>query len=136
MGRVHEVARLSAAVKIFAMIDGMFVLFLSFSYAILPLFLCVLLCYAGYYGAQRLNHRYVAAYLLYILISIGVRIYLVYNAGNGFAVIFLLGILIEMFIFRLAARFAKLVSELTLEERNELSAMMHNPALQGGMLPR
>lgn len=134
--RVHDVARLSAAVKIFSMIDGMLLLFLSLTFTWWPLFLGVLLCYAGYYGAQRLNHRYTAAYLVYILLSIVARIYLVAKEDSSSVIIFTLGIIIEMYIFRLCARFTKLISELTMEERNELSAMLHNPAIQGDMVPR
>lgn len=93
----------------------MFLLFLSFSYTILPLFIGVILCYAGYYGAQRLNARYTSAYLVYIVLSIGVRVYLMSESGSNYAVIFALGIIIELFIFRLAARFTKLISVLTPE---------------------
>lgn len=117
--RLTLVQRLSAVVKIFAFIDTIFTMMFASQYPIC--FIGVVLCVCGYYGAHQYKQRFIAAYVLYTVLSILVRLYLIYSSDNSSLILLIgFGVIIECFIFNITFRYFKLVSQLTQEERAEL----------------
>merc|ERR1712176_1195725 len=98
---VRWVADLSKYVQIFALLDTLFVIMLVLweFYWLVP---GIALTVGGYVGGKKLNRRLVALYGFFIVIYIGVRIYLVTIYDDQLSVIMgILVLLIEPYILRL-----------------------------------
>jgi len=118
--RIIIVQRLASAIKIFSFIDSIFLLLMAFSSPIY--FIGWVMCIAGYFGAHTFNYRYMFVYLLYLVLSVALRIYIMSDGGTSVVLISMLGILIEIFIFRVAYKFTMFLRQLTPDERGYLMA--------------
>ena len=119
MARLRMTFQLSRITRVFAVLDCFLALMIGLLFA--PLLGLVALPLCGYHGARLYKKKYIYLYLLYIVISIVVRLYLMGSSdkdNGGFIV--LLGVIIELYVMRLVQRFAQLVSVMSPEERTEL----------------
>jgi len=124
--RVLESWQLGRAVKMFSIVDGIFLLLWAFS--VWPLVFAVLLAICGFYGATHYKLRYVCLYVVYLLFSIGIRIYWMTTYQTFFlTLVLVLGVLIEFYILNITLKFIKVIRRLTLADRAELAAL-HAPA--------
>jgi len=124
--RVLESWQLGRAVKMFSIVDGIFLLLWAFS--MWPLVFAVLLAICGFYGATHYKLRYVCLYVVYLLFSIGIRIYWMTAYQSFFlTLVLVLGVLIEFYILNITLKFIKVIRRLTPADRAELAAL-HAPA--------
>jgi len=122
--RIHDAWQLARAVKMFAVIDGIFLLLLSFSNW--PFVVAVCMAMSGYYGAQHFRLRYVCLYVIYLLGSIGLRVYLMAKDANFvFTLVLVLGVLIQFYILNITMKFISLLRTITPQEHAELLSMRH-----------
>jgi len=120
--RSMDVLQLSRAVKMFAIIDAIFLLLWSFSFW--PLAIAVCMAMSGYYGAQHFRLRYVCLYVIYLLGSIALRVYWMAKDGNFmFTLVLVLGVLIQFYILNITMKFIGLLRTLTPQDRAELIAL-------------
>ena len=109
--------QLSKTVKLFSLIDVVFVII--WSIAFWPLILAVGFCMAGYIGATQFRPALVSLYAVYIVLSIGLRAWLiVYSDSLAYSILVGIGLLIEIYIFTLVVKFVKLIYRFTPEERD------------------
>jgi len=123
--RVMDAWQLSRAVKMFAIVDALFLLIWSFA-AYWPMVLLILaLC--GYYGALHYRLSYVVMYVMYLLFIIGLRIYWIVQDQGEFVLtlMLVLGVLIEVYILNLTIRLIMVLRRLTDAERHELRTLHH-----------
>jgi len=124
--RLIDVYRLSRAVKLFAVIDGVFLLLwaLTLPYMAIAVFIPI----AGYYGAMLYKRPYIWLYMLYLMAFVGLRIYWIKRDKQiVWMLIFGIGVLIEIYIFKIVYSFDQLVKTLDAQDRQELH-MIQNPA--------
>lgn len=118
--RLRAIFQLSLIVKLFAVIDALFVVIFALSYP--PLFLAVILPVMGWRGAHQYDARMLRAYILYLFASIVVRLVLLSTGdgapGKGF--ILILGVLVSSFVLRVVHRFTEIVQTMTQLEREAL----------------
>jgi len=120
--RMIDAWQLGRAVKMFAIVDCVFLLIWSFSYW--PLAIAVFLAICGYYGALHYRLPFVIMYVIYLLLSIGLRVYWMTRGENFLmTLILILGVLIEFYILNITMKFISLLKVLTPQERQELIAM-------------
>jgi len=124
--RVLESWQLGRAVKMFSIVDGIFLLLWAFSNW--PLVFAVLLAICGFYGATHYKLPFVCLYVFYLLFSIAIRIYWMTPYQSFFlTLVLVLGVLIEFYILNITIKFIKVIRRLTPADRAELSAL-HAPA--------
>jgi len=124
--RVLQSWQLGRAVKMFSIVDGIFLLLWAFS--MWPLLFAVLLAICGFYGATHYKLRYVCLYVVYLLFSIGIRIYWMTTYQTFFlTLVLVLGVLIEFYILNITVKFIKVIRRLTPADRAELAAL-HAPS--------
>jgi len=124
--RVIEAWQLGRAVKMFSIVDGIFLLLWAFSKW--ELVFAVVLAICGFYGARQYKLPYVCLYVVYLLFSIGIRIYWMADYSSFFlTLVLVLGVLIEFYILNITLKFIKVIRRLTPADRAELAAM-HAPA--------
>lgn len=117
--RIRMAAQLSRIVRLFALIDVVFLVLWSMSYPILGLGIVLAVC--GYFGARNYKRPLIFAYLLFMVLNVAGRIYWIkISKGMGLIVLISLGIIVEFFIMNFTWKFQKLVSELTPDERQQL----------------
>jgi len=122
--RVLDAWQLGRAVKMFAIVDGIFLFIWSFTYWPLAVAVCLAIC--GYYGAQHYRLPLVVLYVIYLLLSIGLRVYwLTREETFLMTLVLVLGILIEFYILNITLKFIALLKVLTSRERQELVGMRH-----------
>lgn len=94
------VAELAKFVQIFALLDTLFVVLLIFMfYWLIPGLIATFL---GYIGARRLHRMYVGFYGLFILVFIGIRVWLITIYDDTLSIVMgILVLLIEPYILRL-----------------------------------
>jgi len=111
------VIELSKFVQIFALLDTMFVAFLSF-WKLYWLMVGIVATISGYLGARHLKRPYIALYGFFILAYIGVRIYLITIYTDSLSVVIgILILIIEPYIFRLVWLLFSKIPQLNDEER-------------------
>jgi len=112
----------------FAIVDCAFLLIWSFSFW--PFAIAVGLAVCGYYGALHYRLPYVVMYVLYLLLSIGVRIWWM-TRGDTFlmTLILVLGVLISFYILNITMKFIAILKVLTPRDRQELIGMRNNVLL-------
>jgi len=117
--RLMTVHRLGRAVKLFAIIDGIFLLIFALEWW--PLAIAVILPICGYYGAQLYRRCYIYLYMFYLILTIGLRIYFMTRATQVvWTLIFVVGVIIELYIMKIVYRFDQMIKDLTPEEKQEL----------------
>jgi len=122
--RVFDAARLQRFIKLFAVIDGVFLLIWSVMRFYWPLAVGVCLAASGYYGAVNYKAGYVALYVLYLIASIGFRCYLIYMAEQATTMLILgVGVLVGIYVLNLTCKFLLLIRRLTEADKAELRAM-------------
>jgi len=120
--RIMDASQLGKAVKMFAIVDCVFLLIWSFSFW--PLAIAVFLAICGYYGALHYRLPYVIMYVIYLLLSIAVRVWWMTRVENFLmTLILVLGVLIEFYILNITMKFIAILKVLTPRERQELIAM-------------
>jgi len=124
--RLMQIHRLSRAVRLFAIIDGIFLLIFALSYWLLALAIILPIC--GYYGAQHYRRCYIYLYMLYLVGNVALRIYLIVTQSTAvvWVLIFIVGIMIELYIMRIVWIFDKMIKDLTDEEKRQL-LLLQNP---------
>jgi hypothetical protein len=123
--RLITVYRLGRAVKLFAIIDGIFLLIFALTYWLLALAIVLPIC--GYYGAQQYRRCYIYMYMLYLVGNVGLRVYFITQATVVvWMLIFVVGIIIELYIMKIVWNFDKLIKDLTDEDKRELQ-FLQNP---------
>jgi len=124
--RVVEAWQLGRAVKMFSIVDGIFLLLWAFS--TWQFLFAVFLAICGFYGATHYKLSYVCLYVVYLLLSIGIRIYwMTLSEGFFFTLILVLGVLIEFYILNITLKFIKVIRRLTPADRLDL-AQLRAPA--------
>jgi hypothetical protein len=122
--RLIAVYRLGRAVKLFAIIDGIFLLIFALTYWLLALAIILPIC--GYYGATQYKRCYIYMYMIYLVGNVGLRIYLITQAGQVlWTLIYVVGIIIELYIMKIVWNFDKLIKDLTDEDKRELQYLQH-----------
>jgi len=123
--RLIQIYRLGRAVKLFAIIDGIFLLIFALSYWLLAIAIILPIC--GYYGAQQYRRFYLYLYMLYLVGNVALRIYFITQTTIvAWMLIFIVGVLIEMYIMRIVYNFDRMIKDLTEEEKRQL-IFMQNP---------
>jgi hypothetical protein len=112
--------QLSKAVKMFSIIDVIFLIVWTFSYWLLALGIVLTIC--GYFGAKKYRPNLVLLYLVYLLLSIALRSYWISQMTDNalFCVVIGVGIAIELYIMRIVWIFFSRIRNLTEAERNRL----------------
>jgi len=111
------VIELSKFVQIFALLDTMFVAFLAF-FRLYWLMIGIVATISGYLGARHLKRPYIALYGFFILVYIGVRIYLITIYTDSLSIVIgIMILIIEPYIFRLVWMLFSKIPQLTDEER-------------------
>lgn len=116
---IYNAFRLSRIIMMFALIDTFFL----FLYAIYlyPLFLAIFFPLSAYYGAKQLKHNLLLPYMFYLVVMIGVRIYVIAVADNSSTKVFsVLSIFVELYILKLCVTFFQTVKALSEEERLQM----------------
>jgi hypothetical protein len=110
--RLVRTTTLARAVKLFAIIEAVFLIIWSVSFW--PLALGVLLAIAGYYGAVHFRYRFVMCYFVYLVLSIALRgVWIALTDSLLTIFILVLGIVLEIYIGRVVIRFLALIKLLT-----------------------
>lgn len=133
--RMAKVYLLSRFVRIFAVIDMVFLLFAAVFTPIY--FIGVLFGACGYYGASRYSRGVVAVYLLYVAANVAFRTYVLVRiisigAESGYALFIatsVISILISAYIAYLIISFIRLMGQLTPDERRALNLIENPPVL-------
>lgn len=114
------VSRACRLVRWFSFIDGAFMFMMAI--AINSLFiLLVPLAAAGYYGAKKLQRKYLLAYSVYVVLNMIIRIAWMVIAPNALNVILsLLAVFIDIYILRLVIRLYQTIPTLTPEQRDHI----------------
>lgn len=124
--RVMEMQRafqLARALRIFAIIDA--IVLLLWSLSLPPLAIGVVLCLFGYFGATNVKLPYMALYIIYLVLAIAFRIFLVVFAGDMLGrILFVVLTIIEVWVLRLAIQFVRYIKSFTEQERAELTFMI------------
>lgn len=124
--RIVELQRafqLARALRIFAIIDAIILLLWALSFP--PFAVGVVLCLFGYYGATNARMPYMMLYLVYLILAIGLRLYLVAEAPDLLSrILFIILTIIEIYILRMAVQFVKYIKSFTEAERSELVYMI------------
>jgi len=117
--RLINVHRMSRAVKLFAIIDGIFLLIFALSYW--PLAIAIILPICGYYGAQLYRRCYIYLYLIYLVLTIALRVYYIsVRPEVVWMLIFIVGIIIELYIMKIVWKFDQMIKDLTEDDKREL----------------
>jgi hypothetical protein len=125
----------SRAIRMFAVIDGIFLVLWSLR---IPLTILALpLVISGYYGAKNYQIRYLFAYMFYILLNIAARLVLsaVFHEDGSFIFLNILGILLEVYIFSLVNSFRNECRNLSDEQRDQM-ILLENPVFAGSNVMR
>jgi len=123
--RLIQIYRLGRAVRLFAIIDGIFLLIFALSYWLLSIAIILPIC--GYYGAQQYRRCYIYLYMLYLVGNVGLRIYLItLTSVVVWMLIYIVGILIELYIMRIVYNFDQMIKDLTDEDKRQLQ-FLNNP---------
>ncbi len=104
---------LSSFIRIFTVIDGIFLLFWGIFYW--PLLFVLLLVVGGYYGALHYRPELLALYGGYVTFEIGLRIYWLARGVDSrpfFIVVTVIGIVISFYILTLVIRLMILINRL------------------------
>merc|ERR1712173_61915 len=117
---VMSVVRLCRFVRIFALIDAVFLLIYglqAFYFIILAI-----LAVAGYWGSKNLDRKYLIMYCLCLLLEIAVRGYMIYlDSTNVINVVLLaLMILIDAFVARCVWKLYRAIPMLGPEQRDRI----------------
>jgi len=127
--RLINIHRLGRAVKLFAIIDGIFLLIFALNYW--PLAIAIILPICGYYGAQLYRRCYIYLYLIYLVLTIALRVYYITQSQIVvWMLIFIVGIIIELYIMRIVWRFDQMIKDLTDDDKRELY-FLQNPHRRG-----
>ena len=108
---------LSTVVRVFTLIDGIFLLFWAFFYW--PLFFPLILVIAGFYGARYYRWELVMLYLLFLCAQFALRVwFLVEGVDNRtfFIIVTAIGCVIELYIILLVASFIQTLWTLSEED--------------------
>jgi len=119
---VPDAWQLGRAVKMFSIVDGIFLLLWAFSYWYFTFAVVLAIC--GFYGATHYRLSYVCLYVVYLLLSIGFRIFwMTTSQGFFLTLVLVLGVLIEFYILNITLKFIKVIRRLTPADRAELTAL-------------
>ena len=117
---VMSVVRLCRFVRIFALIDAVFLLI----YGLQAFYFIILavLAIAGYWGSKNLDRKYLFMYELCLLLEIAVRCYMIYlDQTNIINIILLvLMILIDLFVARCVYKLYRAIPLLSPEQRDRI----------------
>jgi len=115
-----QVARLCRFVKIFALIDAVFMIIQGISFPLF--FLPGVLAIIGYFGAKNLNRGALIAYIVCLLLEIAIRVALIaYNSANAFILVLLvLMIIIDLFVMKVTFQLWKLVPTLSPQQTEQV----------------
>ncbi|ETO26836.1 ubiquitin [Reticulomyxa filosa] len=118
---VLEVMRLCRFVRMFAMMDFIILVLFALTLSFFFLFMA-LLALAGYYGAKILKRSYLAAYMICLVMEIGVRVYFIYaNSSKVVSVIlFILMILIDFFVLKCLVHLYKIIPYLNMSQIRQI----------------
>jgi len=117
---VMSVVRLCRFVRIFALIDAVFLLIYglqAFYFIILAI-----LAIAGYWGAKNLERKYLILYVLCLVLEVGVRGYMIYlDSANVINIVLLvLMICIDLFVARCVYKLWRAIPILGQEQRQRI----------------
>jgi len=117
---VMSVVRLCRFVRIFALIDAVFLLIYglqAFYFIILAI-----LAVAGYWGSKNLERKYLIMYCLCLVLEIAVRCYMIYlDTTNVINVVLLvLMIMIDLFVARCVWKLYKAIPLLASDQRDRI----------------
>jgi len=117
---VMSVVRLCRFVRIFALIDAVFLLIYglqAFYFIILAI-----LAVAGYWGSKNLERKYLIMYCLCLLLEIAVRCYMIYLDTTNIinVVLLVLMILIDLFVARCVWKLYRAIPLLGPEQRDRI----------------
>jgi len=133
-GMTHNarlVIELSKFVQIFALLDTMFVAFLSF-WKLYWLMVGVVATISGYLGARHLKRSYIALYGFFILAYIGVRVYLITIYTDSLSIVIgIMILIIEPYIFRLVWLLFSKIPQLSDEEKRTVLQYNRQASLFG-----
>jgi len=112
--------RICRFIKIMALIDCMFLFLLGFSY--FPVFFLCLLSITGYVGAKYLKRGYLLAYMICIMLDVGLRIYFIYVwQNNSYDIVFLAIMMIfDLWLFKCAVQLYRVIPLLSMEAKNRI----------------
>jgi hypothetical protein len=117
---VMSVVRLCRFVRIFALIDAVFLLI----YGLQALYFIILavLAIAGYWGAKNLDRKYLVMYCLCLCLEIAVRSYMIYlDTSNVINIVLLvLMIFIDLFVARCVYKLYRAIPLLGPEQRDRI----------------
>ncbi|ETO04638.1 hypothetical protein RFI_32758 [Reticulomyxa filosa] len=118
---VLQMVRRCRFVRIFTIIDFIFLLLFGLTLSFLFLIMAVL-ALAGYYGAKTLNRSYLAAYMLCLVLEIAMRCLFIYlERSNAVSVVlFVLMIFIDLFVLRCVLQLYKVIPRLDVQQRSHV----------------
>jgi hypothetical protein len=118
IAKLKEAHRMSQIVRMFAIIDSIFLVIWAIGYPVF--FILLLLAVGGYVGAHYFKRWLVILYIIYLFSNIALRIWWItqpaINSNAVLVVILCISILIELFIMQQTFKFTKLVWKLTAQE--------------------
>ena len=124
---LHQITRSARVIKIYSLIDVLFVIIWSLAYW--PLALAIIFCACGYHGANHVKPNYIIAYAIFIVGSIGFRIWFIIVIQSLFySILFAIGILIELYILTVVVKFAKQIQNVSEEDRAAIRQLV-NPRI-------
>jgi len=120
---VLGMTKLCRFIKIFALIDAVFLILYGLTYTPL-LFLLAVFAFAGYFGAKNLSRFALIAYIICLILEVAGRIYMIYANTSAFEIILLvLMILIDGFVIKCTFQLWKAVPALGPEQRDQILVM-------------
>ena len=117
--RLVQTVRLSRAIKFLALISVLGLMIVAVKAP--PFMAGAVFGLAGYYGAHHYQPRLLLCFFVYIATSVAARLYIILStAVVEYYVVFSFGILLDLYLARLAATLYKLCTHLTPADRHEL----------------
>eukprot|EP00485_Elphidium_margaritaceum_P010439 CAMPEP_0202706140 /NCGR_PEP_ID=MMETSP1385-20130828/18605_1 /ASSEMBLY_ACC=CAM_ASM_000861 /TAXON_ID=933848 /ORGANISM="Elphidium margaritaceum" /LENGTH=256 /DNA_ID=CAMNT_0049364541 /DNA_START=57 /DNA_END=827 /DNA_ORIENTATION=- len=117
---VMSVVRLCRFVRIFALIDAVFLLI----YGLQAFYFIILavLAIAGYWGSKNLDRKYLFMYCLCLFLEMGVRCFMIYLDQTNIinVVLLVLMIMIDMFVLRCVYQLYRAIPMLSPEQRDRI----------------
>jgi hypothetical protein len=117
---VMSAVRLCRFVRIFALIDAVFLLIYGLNY--IYFILLAILAVAGYWGAKSLDRKYLIMYVVCLFLEIAVRSYQIYLDPDNIVNVILLSliILINLFVLRCVVKLYRAIPLLNSEQRERI----------------
>jgi len=119
---VNNIHRLCRFVRIFALIDGIFLLIYALTWT--PFIVLSILAIGGYWGSKNLDRRYLILYIICLILEVGVRFFFIYIEPNAITIIlYVLMILIDFFVLKCVISLYRSIPLLTAQQKQGITQL-------------